>query len=71
MPKLTDTGKFAEFSIFILWAYTLITWIVNLYKFISLVMVVNFDSLQPGEQKHLIIHLIGLSPGCSWVTAWY
>jgi len=71
MPKLTVTGKFAGLFIFILWAYTPITWIVNLYKLISLVMVVNFDSFQPGEQKHLIIHAIGLIPGCSWVTAWY
>ena len=65
MPKLTVTGKFAGLFIFILWAYTPITWIVNLYKLISLVM------FQPGEHNHLIIHAIGLIPGCSWVTAWY
>lgn len=49
---------------FLIWAYVLIAWIVNIVKLL------NCDFEGP-VWKEEIIHAIGLIPGVSMITCWY
>jgi hypothetical protein len=49
---------------FLIWAYVLIAWIVNIVKLL------NCDFEGP-VWKEEIIHAIGLVPGVSMITCWY
>ena len=49
---------------FLIWAYVLIAWIVNIVKLL------NCD-LEGPVWKEEIIHAIGLMPGVSMITCWY
>jgi hypothetical protein len=49
---------------FLIWAYVLIAWIVNIVKLL------NCDFEGP-VWKEEIIHAIGLIPGVSMITCWF
>jgi transposase len=49
-------------AMLLLLIYTIISWIVNLYK------LTQCDFVGPWKEE--VIHIIGLVPAFSWVTCW-
>ena len=68
---MKSTLTFGGCLIVLLWAYTLVSEIVNLVKLVSLALDPATSTNDPATVKHLVIHGIGLIPGVSWVTCWY
>jgi hypothetical protein len=65
MLKLKMTNAPIGCSIFMicLWAYIIIAWLVNAYKFICC----DFEA----PYKDEIIHAAGFIPGVSMITCWF
>lgn len=57
-----DTPSGCIFLMLLLSAYTIVSWIVNLYK------LTQCDFIGPWKEE--LIHIIGLVPAFSWVTCW-
>lgn len=57
-----DTPYGCIVATLVLSAYSIITWLVNLYK------LTQCDFASPWKEE--IIHIVGLVPTFSWVTCW-
>lgn len=66
MAQFTVFGRFGCVAIIILWLYTPITYIVNIWQLCHQ----PFANGLQGASRDEIINLIGLVPPACWVTVW-